>query len=220
MRHAATVRDVEAPKEEPKFLVRLAATATSGTGAIDGDSSGSRQVVRSGRADTRCVDRITPGRRTETARGAELLHRTNRLPLRRRLSAGGLTFDPEPAGPSFSWPCRNLREPGAAPRLPQLLHTRPRVTAGYQEEHFEPESSITAPYHRILQLVQVASTEKAPIYGAFAEPSDGLEPSTPSLPWHSRGNRSQPTATLLAYLSRFRGGPICDRLPPVATSAP
>src|SRR6266508_1301100 len=42
------------------------------------------QDVRSGCADTRCVDRITPGRRTETARGSELLHRTNRLPLRRR----------------------------------------------------------------------------------------------------------------------------------------
>src|SRR5215204_5464502 len=41
---------------------------------------------------------------------------------------------------------------------------------------------------------------------------------TPSLPWHSRGNWSQPTATVLAYLSRFRGGPICDRLPPVATA--
>jgi hypothetical protein len=27
--------------------------------------------------------------------------------------------------------------------------------------------------------VQVPSTEKAPICGAFAEPSDGLEPSTP-----------------------------------------
>ena len=25
--------------------------------------------------------------------------------------------------------------------------------------------------------------EKAPTCGAFAEPSDGLEPSTPSLPW-------------------------------------
>jgi hypothetical protein len=44
MRHAATVRDVGAPKEEPKSLVRLAATATSRTGAIDGDSSGSRRT--------------------------------------------------------------------------------------------------------------------------------------------------------------------------------
>src|SRR5215211_5427923 len=30
---------------------------------------------------------------------------------------------------------------------------------------------------------------------AFPEPSDGLEPSTPSLPWNFSGNRSQRTAT-------------------------
>jgi hypothetical protein len=35
--------------------------------------------------------------------------------------------------------------------------------------------------------VQVNPKEKPPIYGAFAEPSDGLEPSTPSLPWRFRG---------------------------------
>jgi hypothetical protein len=52
----------------------------------------------------------------------------------------------------------------------------------------------------------------------FAKPSSGLEPETPSLPWNVSGNRWQPTATVLAYLSRFRGGPICDRLPPVATA--
>src|SRR6266511_4238345 len=38
------------------------------------------------------------------------------------------------------------------------------------------------------------------------------------LPSRFGGNWSQPTATVLAYLSRFRGGPICDRLPPVATA--
>jgi hypothetical protein len=63
---------------------------------------------------------------------------------------------------------------------------------------------------------QVGLNEKAPTCGSFAEPSDGLEPSTPSLPcapkrlpWVAIGCRS-------AYLSRFRGLPICDRLPPVA----
>jgi hypothetical protein len=40
----------------------------------------------------------------------------------------------------------------------------------------------------------------------------------PSLPWHSCGNRSQPTATLFAYLGRFRGRSICHRLPPIATA--
>jgi hypothetical protein len=36
---------------------------------------------------------------------------------------------------------------------------------------------------RTLEKVQVRRNGKAPITGAFAEPSDGLEPSTPSLPW-------------------------------------
>jgi len=40
--------------------------------------------------------------------------------------------------------------------------------------------------------------EKAPTCGAFAEPSDGLEPSTPSLPCAPTGNRWQPVATVLA----------------------
>ena len=40
--------------------------------------------------------------------------------------------------------------------------------------------------------------QKTPFCGAFAEPSDGLEPSTPSLPWNDSGNGSQPTATVLA----------------------
>ena len=50
----------------------------------------------------------------------------------------------------------------------------------------------------------------------FVKPSDGLEPSTPSLPcapeplpWVASGCRS-------ACLSRFRSTAICDRLPPVA----
>jgi hypothetical protein len=36
--------------------------------------------------------------------------------------------------------------------------------------------------HRTLEAVQVQPTEKAAISAAFAEPSDGLEPSTPFLP--------------------------------------
>jgi hypothetical protein len=50
------------------------------------------------------------------------------------------------------------------------------------------------------------------------KPSDGLEPSTPSLPCASPGNRSQPTATVFAYLSRFSADAICHRLPPIATT--
>ena len=41
--------------------------------------------------------------------------------------------------------------------------------------------------HRTLEIVQVLAKQKAPICGAFAEPSDGLEPSTPSLPWRFPG---------------------------------
>jgi hypothetical protein len=52
----------------------------------------------------------------------------------------------------------------------------------------------------------------------FAEPSDGLEPSTPSLPWSAACNWSQPTATFFAHLSRFRRRRICHRLPSVATA--
>jgi hypothetical protein len=56
---------------------------------------------------------------------------------------------------------------------------------------------------------------------AFAgtrEPSDGLEPSTPSLPCAADGNGSQRTATVSAYSRRFRADPICHRLPTVATT--
>src|SRR5207249_6402871 len=48
-----------------------------------------------------------------------------------------------------------------------------------------------------------------PLCGAFAEPSDGLEPWTPSLPSTSRRN---------TCLCGFEGRPICRCLPPVATT--
>src|SRR5436190_4595015 len=35
----------------------------------------------------------------------------------------------------------------------------------------------------MLWIVQLEPTEEAGVSGAFAKPSDGLEPSTPSLPW-------------------------------------
>jgi len=54
--------------------------------------------------------------------------------------------------------------------------------------------------------------------GLLSKPSDGLEPSTPSLPCAPIGNRSQPVATVLACWSRFRGSCICHRLPLVATA--
>ena len=52
-------------------------------------------------------------------------------------------------------------------------------------------------------LYSVSSgNQQAAICSGFAflkEPSDGLEPSTPSLPCTSDGNRSQPTAMVFAY---------------------
>jgi hypothetical protein len=51
--------------------------------------------------------------------------------------------------------------------------------------------------------------KKQPICSGFSKPSDGLEPSTPSLPFDARGNQSQPTATDLACFRGFGGRPIC-----------
>jgi hypothetical protein len=59
--------------------------------------------------------------------------------------------------------------------------------------------------YRTLAIVQVAAKQKAPLCGAFAEPSDGLEPSTPSLPCAALGNQSQPTATVFACFGGFSG---------------
>ena len=41
---------------------------------------------------------------------------------------------------------------------------------------------------RTLSTLQVEPREKMPIYRDFGEPSDGLEPSTPSLPWRCSTN--------------------------------
>src|SRR6266511_2908176 len=118
MRHAATVRDVGAPKEEPKFLVRLAATATSGTRAMDGDSSGSRRtsVPDAQILGASIASRQDGGRKQPEARScciARIAYRFVDV-----LSAGELPFDPEPPGRSFSWPCRTCAS--QAPRLVYL----------------------------------------------------------------------------------------------------
>jgi hypothetical protein len=82
----------------------------------------------------------------------------------------------------------------------------------------EPESSINGCIPTAYWSSCKPAQRKALISGAFAEPSNGLEPSTPSLPWNDSGNWSQPTATVFPYLSRFSGRRICHRLPPVATA--
>jgi hypothetical protein len=52
----------------------------------------------------------------------------------------------------------------------------------------------------------------------FCRALDGIEPSTPSLPWRLGEHRSQPTATVWACFPGFRADPVCHRLPPVATT--
>jgi hypothetical protein len=56
--------------------------------------------------------------------------------------------------------------------------------------------------------------------GGFAEPSDGLEPSTPSLPCDPNGNRWQPVATVRPRSSHFRaagGRNVCQQLRPLCS---
>jgi hypothetical protein len=51
-----------------------------------------------------------------------------------------------------------------------------------------------------LKNLQAAAKKRAPICGGFAEPSDGLEPSTPSLPWRFRGgNRGHDRASAATF---------------------
>src|SRR5436189_153022 len=71
------------------------------------------------------------------------------------------------------------------------------------------------PYITSYEFVSVEQAEKS-ICRSLVKPSDGLEPSTPSLPcapkplpWVATGCRS-------GYLRRFHSRRICDRLPPVA----
>ena len=63
--------------------------------------------------------------------------------------------------------------------------------------------------YRTLESAQVDRNEKAPTCGVFAEPSDGLEPSTPSLPFDGSGNARQPRASDSACFRPVRGRAIC-----------
>jgi hypothetical protein len=65
-----------------------------------------------------------------------------------------------------------------------------------------------------LRDVQDDPKAKTPLCGGFAEPSDGLEPSTPSLPWGLGDSRSQAAATVSARLNCSWVSPF----PPDATS--
>jgi hypothetical protein len=54
--------------------------------------------------------------------------------------------------------------------------------------------------YRTFALEQVDLNAKVPICGAFAEPSDGLEPSTPSLPFSSGKGRKGKRGTARARI--------------------
>ena len=72
---------------------------------------------------------------------------------------------------------------------------------GRSERSFGSESSIKELHtHRILELLQAPSTGKAAICAAFAEPSGGLEPSTPSLPWRFRSVTRVHARSLAAHI--------------------
>jgi hypothetical protein len=87
-----------------------------------------------------------------------------------------------------SRPCREM---SPCPRVPASPKTYPSRT---REE---------------IEISPLQATQRAHVQGFQCKPSDGLEPSTPSLPWASLGNWSQPTATFLACFCRFRAQLIC-----------
>src|SRR5438034_9252380 len=69
--------------------------------------------------------------------------------------------------------------------------------------------------HRTFDGEQVSLNEKAPTCGAFAEPSDGLEPSTPSLPSQATGgSRWQRISLISAVYGRRRFAADCHPLQP------
>jgi len=67
------------------------------------------------------------------------------------------------------------------------------------------------------KLLQVSRRKKSLVCGAFSEPSDGLEPSTPSLPRALSRNRWQSDAAVCRDFRRCRNVAICLRLSPAAT---
>jgi hypothetical protein len=67
------------------------------------------------------------------------------------------------------------------------------------------------------RLRTTAGVDATAVSGAFAEPSSGLEPETPSLPCRVGGNGSRPTATVFPCFRRLPSCPFatgCHRLQP------
>ena len=87
----------------------------------------------------------------------------------------------------------------------------------FGRRHWKP-AQVAAGIEPLRQNGRQFGQQKELISRNFAKPSDGLEPSTPSLPWNFSRNRSQPTATVFACLGRLRGCAVCQPLPRVATA--
>jgi hypothetical protein len=110
------------------------------------------------------------------------------------------------------------------PTEPLAANFLPPVTYGETDSIRSKRRLSTRRFHkelhtcRTLESMQVALNRKARTCGAFAEPSDGLEPSTPSLPSRPGRNWSQPTAKVWACFRQFPVQPVCDRLPLFATT--
>jgi hypothetical protein len=81
---------------------------------------------------------------------------------------------------------------------------------------FDLKAPERAPYAVHVRDIASRLETKNPACGDFAEPSDGLEPSTPSLPCAAKRLPWVVTGCGSACLSGFRARPICHRLPPVA----
>jgi hypothetical protein len=79
------------------------------------------------------------------------------------------------------------------------------------------ESSSACQSHAVKSCGPSGSQDLALLAEPERRPPPFLRGSAP-LPWTLSGNRSQPTATVCACPSRFRGRPICHRLRPVATA--
>jgi hypothetical protein len=104
-------------------------------------------------------------------------------------------------------------------RFPCILDCLGGRSSPASETLSRPPNPRTCPQSKARPLTSASEkTGKSYLAATFPKPSDGLEPSTPSLPCAPIGNRSQPMATVLACSSRFWGNPICHRLPPVATA--
>jgi hypothetical protein len=100
----------------------------------------------------------------------------------------------------------------ASPHLTLTLAVRKRALCEFLGGRSERESS-TAPYPPHDRLRAGDLNAKAPTCGAFAEPSNGLEPLTPSLPRAAKRLPRVATGCGSACFERFSSA---SHLPPVA----